>query len=162
MFPSNKKKKLTIPEAQQKIYRYCAYQERSHQEVRNKLFEFGLSSNQVEEIIVSLITEGFLSEERFSKAFAGGKFRIKNWGRIKITKALEAKGVSSNCIKIGLQEIDETEYQKTLRTILQKKAEQTEEQNIFIKRDKIASFAIQKGFEPDLVWNELKSLLPDK
>src|SRR3990170_4529848 len=105
---------LTPREAREKIQRYCAYQERSHREVRNKLHEFGLYRKDVDEIISDLITDGFLNEERFAKAFAGGKFRMKKWGRIKISHALEAKGISQNCIRIGLKEIEEASYVTSL------------------------------------------------
>src|SRR4051812_29253291 len=92
-------------EALNKIFRYCAYQERSHNEVKNKLFEYGLRSAQVEEILSHLITEGFLNEERYAKAFAGGKFRVMKWGRLKIQRELESSGVSSRNIASGLAEI---------------------------------------------------------
>jgi regulatory protein len=155
-------KKITPTEAKGKIQRYCAYQERSHQEVRNKLYSFGLYSDEVDNLLTDLITDGFLNEERFAKAFAGGKFRMKKWGRIKIVNALEAQGLSKNCIRIGLKEIDDSDYVKTLQSILQKKGEESEEENIFIKRDKLSKYAIQKGYEPELVWRSLKELLPDQ
>src|SRR3954470_11095456 len=100
-------KKFTPQQAKEKIQRYCAYQERCHQEVRHKLFEFGLYQSEVDEILTGLITDGFLNEERFAKAFAGGKFRMKKWGRIKITHELEARNISKNCIRTGLLEIDD-------------------------------------------------------
>jgi regulatory protein len=155
-------KQLTPQEAKEKIQRYCAYQERSHQEVRKKLFDFGLYSNEVEEMISYLITSNFLNEERFARAFAGGKFRMKKWGRIKIVNALEGHGVSENCIRLGLKEIDNSDYEKTLYTLIDKKADDIDEENIYAKRDKLSKFAIQKGFEPDLVWKVIRELLPDQ
>ena len=155
------KKISTLHEARQKIYRYCSYQDRCHQEVRNKLFEWGLKSSAVDELIVHLISEGFLNEERFSKAFAGGKFRMKNWGRIKITHALESKSISSNCIKSGMSEIDEADYLRTLQKILVQKTKEVSKGNVYERRNRIAKYAIQKGYEPDLVWAELKQLIPD-
>jgi regulatory protein len=155
------KKKLSPTEAKQKIYRYCAYQERSHKEVRDKLYEYGLYRDEVEELLSALITEGFLNEERFAKAFAGGKFRMQRWGRIKILNELEARGLTSNCIKIGMKEIEDADYIKTLREILERKLNQLDEDNAFVKRDKLARYAIQKGFEPDLVWPEVKTLVKD-
>jgi regulatory protein len=155
------KKKLSPTEAKQKIYRYCAYQERSHKEVRDKLYEYGLYRDEVEELLSALITEGFLNEERFAKAFAGGKFRMQRWGRIKILNELEARGLTSNCIKIGMKEIEDADYIKTLREILERKLNRLDEDNAFVKRDKLARYAIQKGFEPDLVWPEVKTLVKD-
>lgn len=155
------KKKLTVQEAKEKINRYCAYQERSHLEVRNKLYEFGLMRDEIDEIITHLISENYLNEERFAKAFAGGKFRLKKWGRIKIVNALEGKGLTKNCIKAGLKEIDEEDYQKTLSLLLEAKSENLSEENVFVKRDKLSQYAIGKGYEPDLVWRTLRTLLPD-
>jgi regulatory protein len=152
-------KKLTASEVRKKIYHYCAYQERSHQEVKNKLDDLELSSPEVEEMISHLITEGYLNEERFAKAFAGGKFRLKNWGRIKIVNALEAKGLTKNCIRIGLREIDETDYRRTIELLVFKKADQTDEKNIYVKREKLAMHVIQKGFEPELVWEIVKEVI---
>jgi regulatory protein len=154
-------KKITPSEAKGKIQRYCAYQERSHQEVKNKLYSFGLYSREVDELLSDLITDGFLNEERYAKAFAGGKFRMKKWGRIKIVNALEAQGLSKNCIRIGLKEIDANDYLTTLESVLQKKGETLQEENIFALRDKLSRYAIQKGYEPDLVWQRLKELYPD-
>lgn len=154
-------KRLSAAEAMQKIQEYCAYQERTHQEVRNKLFSFGLYASEVDDLITNLITEGFLNEERFAKAFVGGKFRIKHWGRIKIINALEAKGLTKNCIQSGLREIDEQDYQESLRNLLLKKSSVLEMENVFAKRNKLASYAIQKGFEAELVWKSLKSILPE-
>ncbi len=157
----NQESRLSPQESLAKIYRYCAYQERSHQEVKNKLFEYGLYSGEVDELLARLITEGFLNEERFAKAFSGGKFRIKKWGRIKIQRALAHRGLTENCIARGIKEIDASDYIKALKEVIQKKANQFEEQNRFKKRDKIARFAIAKGYEPELVWEEVKALLPD-
>ncbi|HYG17697.1 MAG TPA: regulatory protein RecX [Ohtaekwangia sp.] len=151
------KKQTTASDARQKIFRYCAYQERCHKEVRDKLYSYGLHKNEVEDILTGLITEGFLNEERFARAFAGGKFRMQKWGRIKIVHELEARGLTPNCIKAGLKEIDEQDYAKLLRDVLKKRAVQSTAENPFVHKDKLARYAIQKGFEPDLVWSIIKS-----
>jgi regulatory protein len=153
-------KKLTTSEAKQRIYRFCAYQERSHKEVKNKLYELGLNRDEVEALITDLITEGFLNEERFAKAFAGGKFRMKQWGRVKIEHALQAKGLTPNCIKAGLKEIEGESYYETLRELVIKKSDQLSDcADQFVKRDKVATYLIQKGYEPDLVWTIIKEQL---
>ena len=125
------------------------------------MYEFGLRSSEVDELLTDLITDGFLNEERFAKAFVGGKFRMKSWGRLRITRELEAKGLTGNCIKSGLKEIAEDDYQKTLITLIRKKWAMLEEENTFVLRDKVSRFVIQKGFEPDLVWSILKEEIPD-
>jgi regulatory protein len=154
-------KRYSLQEAKEKIRRYCAYQERAHQEVRSKLFEYGLYGDDLEGILADLITDGFLNEERFAKAFAGGKFRMKKWGKIKIVHALEAKGITARCIQAGLKEIDENDYAKALRSFLEKKINEADEENLYAKRDKLSKAAILKGYEPELVWSVLRELLPD-
>lgn len=144
-----------------KIYHYCAYQERCHQEVRNKLYSLGLSSHDVDEMITHLITEGYLNEERFAKLFAGGKFRQQKWGRIKIVQVLEGKGLTKNCIQSGLKEIDEDDYRKTIAELVEKKSQQVRQENLFVTRDQIARYVIQKGFEPDLVWTAVKEMIKE-
>lgn len=154
-------KRVSPEEARNKILRYCAYQERAHQEVKSKLYSYGLYSSQVNELISYLITEGFLNEERFAKAFAGGKFRMKKWGRLKIVRELEAKGLTTNCIKIGLREIDHAAYTLALKQLVAKKAAEVTEENLFARRNKVARYIMQKGYEPELVWQEVKEFLPD-
>jgi len=155
------KKVFTPAEARAKAESYCAYQERSHQEVRDKLYSYGLWKTDVEEVLTQLITSGFLNEERFAKAFAGGKFRIKHWGRIKIENELKQRGISTRCIQTGLKEIDERDYRKTLTQIIKKKNQNLTESNLFKKRDKVARFVIGKGYEAELVWSIVKDLIPD-
>ncbi len=158
---SKVKKKYTPAQSLAKIQNYCAYQERSHKEVKNKLYEYGLYSNQVEELISQLITDGFLNEERFAKAYAGGKFRIKKWGRVKIKHELKALGLTKYCIQRGLNEIESADYSKTLKTLLKKKLAESKEQNPFKKRDKVARFAIGKGYESELVWEYIRDLVSE-
>lgn len=157
--PESRIQNLSPQEVLAKIQRYCAYQERSHQEVKRKLFDYGLRSDEVDELLTRLITDGFLNEERFAKAFAGGKFRIKKWGRLKIEHELEHRGLTKNCIVRGINEIDAADYTKTLRALIAKRAKQTDERNLFRKRNKVARFVIAKGYEPELVWEVVKELL---
>lgn len=153
-----KKKKITPTEALAKIYKYCAYQERSHHEVKNKLFEYGLRSDEVDELLSRLITEGFVNEERFARAFAGGKFRMKKWGRLKIENELTFLGLSKKNIAHGLKEIETDDYEKALRHLLKKKNDLLTEPDAFIKKNKLAKYAIGRGYEPDLVWKTVQSL----
>ncbi|MEM7163664.1 MAG: regulatory protein RecX [Bacteroidota bacterium] len=146
-------------EAKLKAANYCAYQERSQQQVRNKLYEMGLTSDEVDEVLTELIMEGFVNEERFAKAFAGGKFRIKKWGRIRITRELKTHNISAYCIENGLAEIDEEEYIDSLKEIAQKKKDSLTEHDLFVKREKVSRHLIYKGFEPDLVWTLVSELI---
>lgn len=140
----------------EKAKKFCAYQERSQQEVRDKLYELGLWPDAIENIITQLIDENFLNEERFACAFARGKFRIKQWGRVKIKVALKQKGVSTPCITKALKEIDQQEYSKVLQKVVQEKLKGTKEKSPIRKRYKVASYAISRGFEPDMVYDYLR------
>jgi len=150
--------KITDPhKAFVKAQKYCAYQERSQQEVRDKLYSWGLWKRDVENIIAELITSGFLKEERFAIAFAGGKFRMKGWGKNKIKHALEFKRVPGKLISKALSEIDERDYEKTLKKILADRSKEVREKNPLKKNYKVAQYAISRGFEPELVWSFLKA-----
>ena len=153
------KEKIKITDPKQglvKAAKYCAYQERSHQEVRDKLYEWGLWKKDVEEIILQLITDGYLNEERFAIAFAGGKFRIKKWGRIKIRIELKKKSVSDYCIKKALGEIDDREYIRTMKEIIEKKLKGFRSYKLQVRNYKIAQYVISRGYEPELVWDLLR------
>ncbi len=151
------KKKIYLPkEAKLKAADYCAYQERSQQQVRDKLYDYGLHFDEVEEVISDLIVDGYLNEERFAKAYAGGKFRIKQWGRHKILQGLKQHRISEYCIKKGLAEIDGEDYYNTLSSLLLKKVNSIKASNDFDRRNKLARFAIGRGFENSLVWEVIK------
>ncbi len=144
--------KLTPNQALPKIKQYCAYQERCHSEVKEKLYSHGLHKNDVEEIISKLIEDNYLNEERFAIHYAGGKFRIKQWGRLKIKYELKQKQVSEYCIKKALNEIDDEDYFFTLQKLADTKLQGLKgEKNIFAKRKKLQDHLIMKGFEGDLI-----------
>ena len=150
-------KKITSPEVlRRKAEHYCAYQERCQQEVRNKLYELGGYTKDIELIIAGLIEHNFLNEERFAIAYAGGKFRIKKWGKIKIINELKFRQISAYCIKKALQQIDEDDYRKTLVEVLSKKNKNFAKTSPMQKMQ-LAKFAISKGFEPDLIWKLLRA-----
>ena len=142
-----------------KIKQYCAYQERCHSEVRDKLYSFGLHQDEVEEIIYTLITENYLNEERFAILYAGSKFRMKQWGKSKIKQSLKLKQISDYCIKKALKEIDEADYKKTFQKLADQKLKTLKgERNIFIKKRKLQDFLLQKGFENDLIREALNAI----
>ncbi|WP_318840686.1 regulatory protein RecX [Reichenbachiella ulvae] len=154
-----KKLNLSKKEAKLRAANYCAYQERSQKEVRNKLYEYGLYSDEVEDVLTDLIMENFINEERFALSYAGGKFRIKRWGRNKIKQGLKQHDVSEYCIKKGLKEIDADDYIATLCDLIERKAESLSESNVFKKQEKVSRHLIYKGYEPDLVWTHVKDLV---
>ncbi|WP_395803616.1 regulatory protein RecX [Daejeonella sp.] len=146
-----KPKIFSRQQAKVKAESYCAYQERSQFEIRNKLYEWGLFQNDVEEIISELIESNFLNEERFALAYTLGKFRIKSWGKIKIKQALKLKRVPDKLIKKSLQSIDDDDYLTMLKRILEKKAENLRETDSFKRRYLLTRYGSGKGFELDLI-----------
>ena len=145
------KKYLTKEQAVQKLRQYCAYQERSHSEVVQKLWDLGVRKAEHDEIVASLIEDDYLNEERFAVQFAGGKFRMKDWGRKKIFYALKEKGVSPYCINKALKGIDENEYQKTLHQLAERKYELLKGEQYLVRKKKAMDYLLQKGYEPELV-----------
>jgi regulatory protein len=145
----------TSPEkALQKLKHYCGYQERSHAEVKQKLYSLGLFEKESEELISRLIEEEYLNEERFAIAYASGKSRNNGWGRIKIRYGLEQKGVSRYCILKALQSLDESEYIACFQRIADKKwLSLRSEKNIFVKKNKWQQFLLQRGFEQAIIKN---------
>jgi len=144
---------LTTEQALQKLRHYAAYQERSHAEVRNKMWQLGVSAKDHDSIVSTLIEENYLNEERFAKLFAGGKFRQKQWGRVKIKQALQQKQISDYCIRKGLDEIEEEDYQRIARQLAAKKwnSVKGEGVNLFVKMSKTRDFLLRKGYESLLI-----------
>lgn len=151
--------KITNPDiALLKIQKWCAYQERCQQEVRDKLYEYGLWTDAVEELISKLISDNFINEERFAKTYARGKFNIKKWGRIKIKQQLKQKRISDYCIKKAMEEIDANLYYDTLKKTLLQKNKIIKESNPIKLKFKLASFAMSRGFEQDLIFDALEKI----
>lgn len=138
-----------------KASRYCGYRDRCQQEVRKKLQALGASPDQTEEVLAELINLGFVNEERFAQLYAGGKFRQKCWGRNKIKRELQMRNLTEYCIESGLAEIEESEYRSALKEWVRKKRLDYGKTPTPVINQKIANFCIQKGYEPDLVWEVL-------
>jgi len=153
-------RKLTKEQAFQKLKHYCAYQDRCHSEVKTKAYSLGLRKNEVEELTSKLIEENCLNEERFAKSFAGGKFRMKHWGRIKIKSELKQRQISNYCIAAAMEEIDETNYRDTLHKLAVKRWNSVKGPgtNLFVKMSKTRDFLLMKGYEASLVTSVIKEL----
>jgi len=145
--------------AEARIKNWCAYQERSQHETRLKLHSFGLTTEEADLIISSLISENFLNEERFSLAFAGGKFRIKHWGRNKIKVELKQHRISDYLVNKALRSIDGDEYEKIMNTIIEKKLRSLNTADRRKKYYAVLSYAVSRGFESDLVSAQLNNIL---
>jgi regulatory protein len=158
-FMPSPKTRPTLEQARLKAEKYCAYQERSQQEVKRKLLSMGLSGNEADEIMVQLIGSNFLNEERFARAYSQGKHRAKQWGLRKIQHQLKAKGVSEKLSKQVLSEIDSKEYLKNLKNLLEKKNRNLKEPDLWKRSAKLKSYLIGKGYETELVISEVEKYL---
>jgi regulatory protein len=158
----NKKLTFTVEEAQKKLENYCVYQERCHQEVERKLNEMHMIPEAKELILLYLMENNFLNEERFAMSFSRGKFRIKKWGKKRISRELKFKDISEYNIRKGLEEIDQNEYLTTLEEIAIKKRDSITEKNPYKKSQKITNFLLYRGFENDLVYSIVKEIMMEK
>jgi regulatory protein len=141
------------------IYKYCNYQERCHQEVRTKLFELGADREYGDSLIAELIEANLLNEERFAQSYCRGKFGQKKWGRTKIRMHLKQKKVSDYCIRKGLAEIAEAEYEKTLQYLCEKSIEKYRgESQLWIRNAKITHYLMSRGYEADLIKETLQNI----
>ncbi len=154
----NKPKIFSREQSKVKAESYCAYQERSQYEVRNKLYEWGLHQKDVEEIISELIDQNFLNEERFSIAYTLGKFRIKGWGKLKIKQGLKLKQIPDKMIQKALKSIDEEDYLLSLRLILDKKSNLIKENDSFKRRYLLSRYVASKGYESELIADQITDL----
>jgi len=152
------RKQLTKEQALQKLKHYCAYQERSHAEVKEKLYSLGVWKKEHDEIMATLIEENYLNEERYAIAFAGGKFRMKQWGRVKINYELKQKQVSLYSIKKAMKQIDEEEYQRVLQKLAEEKYASVKGDQYLVRKKKTMDYLLQKGYEPALIQNVLQVL----
>jgi len=144
-------KTYTVAEAKKKLEYFCAYQERCHADVEKKLNTMHMIPQAKEIIMMHLLKENYLNEERFAKAYVRGKFLIKKYGKIRIANNLKQKNISTYLIKKGLQEIDEVQYIKTLKGLLAKKWTSVKEVNHFKKKKKVIDYLLRKGYEYELI-----------
>lgn len=153
----SRKKKITDPAiALSKIESWCAYQERCQQETRDKLYSWGLWKDAVENIISELISRNFLNEERFAVAYAGGKFRIKKWGKQKIKMELKKRNVPENIIRRALKEIGADDYDGAIEKVLETKWKSEKEKHPLKKKLKVMRYLVSRGFEMDIIQQHIE------
>ena len=141
-----------LKDALQKAASFCAYQERTQQEVRDRLKEWGIWGDDAEEVIAELITQNYLNEERFAKSFAGGKFRVKGWGKRKIQQHLKQRGISGYNLDQAMKEIGSDDYRQTLTDLLDKKRRTLRDDNPLVVKQKLVRYAMSRGYESDLIF----------
>ena len=149
---------MEFEKAIKRLMKYCAYQDRCHLEVENKLNDLGVYGEKKDQVMAELIEQNFLNEERFAKSFARGKFRMKKWGRNKILNELQKRQISEYCIRKGIEEIDEGEYYKVLRNILIDQFEKHKNDSPLLAKDKAIKYASKKGYEARMIFSVVREL----
>ncbi|MBA2500103.1 MAG: RecX family transcriptional regulator [Chitinophagaceae bacterium] len=145
------RKILSKEEALQKLKHFCGYQERCHSEVKEKLYSLGIRKTDHDDLVATLIEENYLNEERFAIQFAGGRYRVKNWGRKKIMFALREKQVNDYSIKKALQQIDEADYKMKLNDLVKKRYDSLKQEQYLVRKKKTIDYLLLKGYEFSLV-----------
>lgn len=158
----NKKLTFTVEEAKKSLENYCAYQDRCHQEIERKLYAMQMIPEARELIILYLMEHDFLNEERFSKSFARGKFRIKKWGKQRIIRELKMRNISAYNINTALKEIDDDIYIETLEEITKKRFDLINEGDVYKKRKKLTDYLMRKGFENNLIYEAVSEVFKTK
>lgn len=154
----NKNMSLTLEQAKSKLEHFCAYQDRCHAEVISKLYNLKVSSDLHDEILVYLINNKFLNEERFARSFARGKHRISGWGKNRILGELKIRKISANLIKIAMTEIDDTMYFETLNKLAEQRWQSLTDQDINKKTQKLIGFLHRKGYEMEYILDKVNDL----
>jgi len=155
----NLSKPYSFDEAQKLLENYCVYQERCHKDVTDKLKSMRMIPEVIDRIIVHLIENNYLNEERFAKTFARGKFRIKKWGKNRIVRELKFRDISKYSINSALEEIDASDYHRTLDALAKKRIDQVTEKNSYKKKKKVADFLLYRGWESHLVYEKINELI---
>lgn len=154
-----KKKSFTVDEIKRKIEQFCVYQDRCHKEVEQKMRDYELIPEAREMILLSLMQDNFLNEERFAKSFARGKFRIKSWGKQRIIRELKFRDISAYNIKTALKEIDENEYLETIYRVTENRNNVISESDNYKRKKKLIDFLMRKGFENELIFKTVNEIL---
>lgn len=148
----------TVQEAKVKLEYFCSYQERCHADITKKLYEMHMIPQAIDLIVVHLIDNNFLNEERFAASFARGKHRIKFWGKIRIVNELKARHISKYNIETALKQISSEEYWATFEKLAEHQWEIMREPNRTKKRKKFCDYLLRKGFESAMVYDKMKEL----
>lgn len=152
-------KSYSVQEATKKLERYCAYQERCHKEVIEKLRGMRMIPEAIDQIVAHLIQENFLNEERFAQSFARGKFNIKKWGKNRIVRELQLRDISAFNIKSALKEINPETYLESLDELAQKRLDAIKERNPQKRKKKLADYLLYRGWETHLVYDKVNELI---
>ena len=148
----------SVKEAIHKIEHFCAYQERCHDEVVQKLRTMKMDSAEIDKILAHLIQENYLNESRFACSFARGKHRIKLWGKVRIVNELKLRNITTYNINLALKEISPEEYEMNFNVLAERNWHSIKESNGLKKRKKCCDFLLRKGYESTMVYEKVKEL----
>lgn len=151
-------KSYSVDETLKKLEHYCSYQERCHKEVVEKLRAMHMIPQAIDVIVVHLLNHNFLNEERFANAFVRGKFRIKKWGKYRISRELKQRDISKILINSALKQITDNDYLATFHELAEKKADTIKETNPQKKKKKLADYLLYRGWESHLVYDKVNEL----
>ncbi len=154
------KNSFSLDEATKKLEAYCAYQDRCHKEVVDKLREMRMIPQAIDQILGHLIQENYLNEERFARSFARGKFNIKKWGKKRIVKELKHRDISKYNVQLALQEINQQEYLNVFEELAKKRLAEIKDKELQKRRKKLADYLLYRGWESELVYEKVFELLP--
>ncbi|WP_242092191.1 regulatory protein RecX [Aestuariivivens sediminicola] len=153
------KKSYTVAEATRRLEHYCAYQERCHKEVREKLRDLHMIPEAIDHIMVHLINHNYLNETRFAKAYVSGKFKMKAWGKRRLGAELLKKDISRSIINEAILSLDDDLYLDTLDRLAKKYVTTSTENNTLKKKKKLIDYLLYRGWEPHLVYDKAKELM---
>lgn len=149
---------LTLKEIEGKLQYYCSYQDRCHKEVIEKLKTFNVKEHESNQIISNLINDNYLNESRFSESFVRGKFKIKNWGKIRIISELKRRNISPYNITLGLKEVEDQDYLNKFEEIFKKKLSSLKNLSSDVKKKKIISYLQYRGWESNLIYSKINEI----
>ena len=149
---------LTLKEIEGKLQYYCSYQDRCHKEVTEKLKKFNVKQHESNQIISNLINDNYLNESRFSESFVRGKFKIKNWGKIRIISELKRRNISPYNITLGLKEVEDQDYLNKFEKIFKKKLSSLNNLSSDVKKKKIISYLQYRGWESNLIYSKINEI----
>lgn len=152
-----KKQILTFEEIKQKLVNYCVYQDRCHSEIEQKMRDFLLIPEAKDDILLYLMKENYLNEERFTRSYIRGKFYMKHWGRNKIKINLKQKGITEKLISRCMDEIDDEDYAKAINKIYNDYFSKQSGIKTYQKKSKTISHLLSKGYEYDVILDVLEN-----
>ena len=149
---------MEFKEAQSKAAMLCGQQERCNSYIIEKLKQWNVSEDEVNKILSFLTKEKFLDETRYAAFYVKDKFRLNQWGKIKIRYSLRQKRIPEEAIEAAIEQITDDEYLQTCNKLLSGKLRSIKDTNPFSRKARLLRFAAQRGFESEIIHQVLNTL----